>query len=201
MLILASKSPTRKTLLHNAGLSFSVIPAPIDERAIEAAAGGDKRAIAVQLACAKALAVSTTHPDDLVIGADQTLNCDDLEVHKPKDRAQAAQQLRALSGRSHWLHSGVALARGGAIVWHHVDSVEMILRDVSDAELEHVLDLEGDAILGSVGGYRLEGPSVRLFSGVKGDYFTVLGLPLLALLQALDIHAPETLASRKEQSI
>lgn len=198
MLILASKSPTRKTLLENAGLSFAVIAAPIDERAIEASADGDKRSVAQRLACEKALAVSAIHPQAVVIGADQTLECGQLDIHKPADRAAAARQLRAMAGRAHHLHSGVALAKEGKILWQHVDSVEMVLRDFSDAELDRVLDLEGDAILGSVGGYRLEGPSVRLFSGVRGDYFTVLGLPLLPLLAALTQFAPETLARGKD---
>lgn len=104
-----------------------------------------------------------------------------------------ARQLRALAGRPHRLHAGVALARDGATLWRHVETATLVLRDFSDAELETVLDLEGDRILSSVGGYRLEGPSVRLFSAISGDYFTILGLPLLPLLAALAQFAPETL--------
>lgn len=194
MLILASKSPTRKTLLDAVGIAFSVLTAPVDERAIETDLAGKsagKADIALALAREKALAVSRAHPEALVIGADQTLACEGLDLHKPDSRETARRQLQRLAGRTHHLHAAAALARGGDIVWTARDSAEMTMRDFSAAELERVLDLEGEAIFGSVGGYRLEGPSVRLFSAVKGDYFTVLGLPLLALLDGLRRHGPE----------
>lgn len=196
MLILASQSPTRKTLLDNAGLIFATRAAMIDERAIEetaTASGAAKAAIAKTLAVAKARAVSGDAPGAVVIGADQTLECGALDIHKPKSRAEAARQLRAMAGRPHQLHAGVALARDGEVLWEHVESAMLVLRDFSEAELETVLDLEGDRILSSVGGYRLEGPSVRLFSSISGDYFTILGLPLLSLIAALAQFAPETL--------
>ncbi|WP_116652464.1 Maf family protein [Pelagibacterium sediminicola] len=199
MLILASKSPTRKTLLDAVGIAFSVQTAPVDERAIEshlAVDGAGKADIALALAREKALAVSRTRPQALVIGADQTLDCEGLDLHKPDSRETARRQLQELAGRTHHLHAAAALARGGDIVWAARDSAEMTMCDFSAAELEHVLDLEGEAILGSVGGYRLEGPSVRLFSAVKGDYFTVLGLPLLALLDGLRRHGPELLGPK-----
>lgn len=198
MLILASKSPTRKTLLENAGLGFSVVPARVDERAIEARiarAGGTKRDIALALATEKALAVSKAHPEAVVIGADQTLEAQGLDVHTPKTRAMAARQLRALAGRAHALHAAAALAVGGASVWQGIDTAHLTMRAFTDTELETVLDLEGTAIFSSVGGYRLEGPSIRLFETVSGDYFTVLGVPLLALLDALAQNAPQTLQS------
>lgn len=199
MLILASKSPTRKSLLDAVGIAFSVRTVPVDERGIEARladAGTGKAEIALALAREKALAVSLTAPGALVIGADQTLQCGDLDLHKPDSRETATRQLRALAGHTHHLHAAAALARDGEILWEICESAEMTMRDFSDAELDIVLDLEGEAILGSVGGYRLEGPSVRLFAHIRGDYFTVLGLPLLALLEGLRAHAPDLFVPR-----
>lgn len=192
MLVLASQSATRKTLLNNAGLRFETRPARVDERALESRFDqGEKRAVALALAKAKAEEVSATNPDALVIGADQTLECAGLDVHKPQSRADANAQLWQLRGRSHALHAAVALARRGRAVWHTCDTAHLEMAAFSQADLDRVLDLEEDRILGSVGGYRLEGPSVRLFTKVSGDYFTVLGLPLLPLLAALREMAPE----------
>lgn len=194
MLILASQSPTRKTLLNNAGLRFTAVVAPIDERETEQTAltrDPNRAALARTLAEAKALAVSQSRPEAMVIGADQTLDFGGHDVHKPVSRAQAANQLMAMAGTSHTLHSGVALARAGQIVWSTVGTATLRFKPFSRQTLDAVLDLEGDAILGSVGAYRLEGPSIRLFSAIEGDYFTILGLPMLALLDALERYAPE----------
>ncbi|MDB5561366.1 MAG: septum formation inhibitor Maf [Hyphomicrobiales bacterium] len=194
MLILASQSATRKSLLHQAGLRFDARPAAIDERAIEAqvaSEGADATAVARRLAEAKALAVSATHPGALVIGADQTLALGSDLLHKPEGLAGARAQLDRLRGKSHRLHAGIALARDGQVLWSDVESAEMTMRDYSDAESDAILRLEGEAVLSSVGGYRLEGPSVRLFETISGDYFTILGLPLLPLLAALRRLAPE----------
>ncbi|MCD7058428.1 Maf family protein [Pelagibacterium xiamenense] len=196
MLILASKSQTRKTLLDNAGIAFSARPAAVDERSIEqevSTSGADKKEVAGALALAKAQAVSAANPAAVVIGADQTLECGDLEVHKPSTRADAEAQLRAMAGRPHQLHAGVALVKDGVRLWQHVETATLLIKNFTDAELETVLDLEGDSIFSSVGGYRLEGPSVRLFASISGDYFTILGLPLLPLIAALAQFAPETL--------
>lgn len=196
MLILASKSAVRKTLLDNAGLQSVVRSAPVDERAIEDAflrEGGSREGLAQRLAEAKALAVSQDAPEALVIGADQTLVFDDRTLHKPVSLDEARERLEAMAGKSHHLHSGVALARGGTVLWSAVDSAVLTLKPFSRDRLETVIALEGAALLQSVGGYRLEGPSVRLFEAIKGDYFTILGLPLLALLAALETHAPELL--------
>ncbi len=196
MLILASKSQTRRTLLNNAGLRFSIASAPLDEREIEEhllTLDPNRAALARGLAEAKALAVSAENPDALVIGADQTLDFEGSGFHKPADRDEAADRLMAMAGQSHALHSGVALAQRGAIVWSTVETATLIFKRFSRQTLDTVLDLEGDAILDSVAAYRLEGPSVRLFAAIKGDYFTILGLPLLALLDALERHAPQTL--------
>ncbi len=196
MLILASQSQTRKTLLLQAGLRFDTVPAAIDERAVENAvieAGGNGRDVALQLARDKALAVSAGQRDAIVIGADQTLGLGTELLHKPENRDAAAAQLDRLRGKTHRLHAAVALVRNGETLWSDVETAELTLRDFSPAERDDVLDREGAAILASVGGYRLEGPSIRLFETITGDYFTILGLPLLPLLAALREFAPETL--------
>lgn len=196
MLILASQSATRKALLHQAGLRFSTVPAAIDERGLEASvllAGGNGRDVALLLAEKKAAAVAEDHPGAIVIGADQTLSLGTELLHKPRDRAEAAAQLDYLRGKTHRLNAAVALVRDGVLLWSGVETAELTLRAFSAAEREDVLDREGDAALASVGGYRLEGPSIRLFEAVTGDYFTILGLPLLPLLAALRSLAPETL--------
>ncbi|WP_127754958.1 Maf family protein [Devosia sp. 1566] len=196
MLILASQSATRKALLAQAGLRFAAHPAVIDERLTEATIlnqGGGGRAVAMALSSAKALNISLLHPGALVIGADQTLTFGGQLLHKPADRQRAAAQLRQLSGQTHQLHAAVALARGGGVVWSFVDTVELTMRGISDAEIKAVLDAEGDAVLASVGSYRLEGPSIQLFERVQGDYFSILGLPLLPLLGALRRFAPHLL--------
>ncbi len=200
MLILASASTTRKALLSQAGLVFSAIPAHIDERALEQAAadtGADGRDIALLLAREKAAAIAKAHPGALVIGADQTLSLGTELLHKPVNRADAAIQLGRLKGKTHRLHAAVTLVQGDLLLWSDIQTAELTLRDFSDDDRDDVLTREGDAILSSVGGYRLEGPSIRLFEAISGDYFTILGLPLLPLLAALREFAPETL---KDQS-
>lgn len=197
MLILASKSPIRRALLGNAGLRFTVVPAHVDERAIEAegdASGADPRTIALLLAKAKAIEVSARVPAAVVIGGDQVLALGLERLHKPPDMPAARAQLDRLRNKTHRLHAGVALARGGDVMWADVQSAELSLRDFTDTERDQVLALEGEAALGSVGGYRLEGPSIRLFGTVEGDYFTILGLPLLQVLEALRNVAPEVLS-------
>lgn len=196
MLILASQSKTRKALLQQAGLGFSTAPAQIDERALETAAiaaGGDGRDIALLLARHKAESVARTHQGAIVIGADQTLSLGTELLHKPTDRTDAAIQLDHLRGKTHRLHAGVTLVRDNVVLWSDLQTAELTMRDFTAQERDDVLDREGDAVLASVGGYRLEGPSIRLFEKVVGDYFTILGLPLLPLLTALRAIAPETL--------
>jgi len=196
MLILASASAARKTLLAQAGLVFSSIPADIDERALESAAhasGADGRDIALLLAREKAAAVASSHPGAFVIGADQTLGLGTELLHKPSNRADAAMQLDRLKGKTHRLHAAVTLVQDDLLLWSDIQSAELTMRDFSDDDRDDVLTREGEAILSSVGGYRLEGPSIRLFEAINGDYFTILGLPLLPLLAALREFAPETL--------
>ncbi|CAN7296853.1 Maf family protein [Devosia sp. LjRoot16] len=196
MLILASKSPTRKALLAGARLRFETSPAPIDERALEAdvlGKGGAAPQVARRLAEAKALAVSGSRPG-IVIGADQVLALDGELLHKPESLAAAAAQLDRLAGRTHHLHAGLALAANGSLLWSSTETAALTMRRFDAAERDLVLALEGVDVLGSVGAYRLEGASIRLFERIEGDYFTILGLPLLPLLQALRQHAPETLS-------
>lgn len=199
MLILASASSTRKALLDKAGLRFVSIPAVLDERSVERealAAGADGRDLALLLSRAKAEAVSQLHPDAWVIGADQTLTLGPELLHKPASRQDAAAQLDHLRGKTHRLHAAVTLMRGGTQLWSDLESAELTMRDFLPEERDAILALEGDAVLGSVGSYRLEGPSIRLFSEVSGDYFTILGLPLLPLLSALRELAPQLLQIR-----
>ena len=199
MLILASASATRKALLDKAGLRFAAMPAELDERHVESEAlrgGGDARDVALLLARHKAEAVSRERPGDWVIGADQTLALGLELLHKPVSRTDAIAQLERLRGKTHRLHAAVTLVKDGVLLWSDLQTAELTMRDFSAAERDHVLDLEGEASLASVGSYRLEGPSIRLFETVAGDYFTILGLPLLPLLAALRDIAPELLNAR-----
>lgn len=191
LLILASKSQTRLQLLAGAGLTARPVPADIDERAIEDRMGNAApRDHAIALAEAKALAVSQVRPGTIVIGADQVLDCEGERFHKPANREQATRNLEKLRGRTHRLTAAAALAADGQILWSASAEARLTMRNFAPQDRETVLDLEGDAILSSVGAYRLEGPSIRLFEAVDGDYFTILGLPLLPLLAALRQHAP-----------
>jgi septum formation protein len=185
-LILASQSRTRQALLANAGIDFEAVPADIDEREIQQASGlsapGD---IAALLARRKALAVSSRQPGRFVVGADQTLTRGARLFTKPAGRAQAAEQLRALAGGSHELHSAVAVARDGAILFEGVSIARMTIRQLGEREIGAYLDAVGEAVTTSVGAYQLEGLGVHLFEHIEGDHFTVLGLPLLPLLAFL----------------
>jgi septum formation protein len=185
-LILASQSRARQTLLANAGIDFEAVVADIDERAVQQASGlaapGD---IAVLLAQEKALGVSVRRPDRFVAGADQTLALGPRLFSKPAGRSQAAEQLRALSGRAHELHSAVAVARDGKILFADATIARMTMRRLDDAEIDAYLDEAGAAVTSSVGAYQLEGLGIHLFERVEGDHFTILGLPLLQLLTFL----------------
>lgn len=185
-LVLASKSDVRGKLLAAAGLRFEIRPAQIDERAAEAQAGPlDAAAAARLLARKKAESVAAALPGRLVLGADQTLARGSKRFSKPANRAEAAEQLRELRGRPHELNSALALVRDGEVLFEHVDRARLTMRNFSDAFLNDYLDMAGGAALASVGGYQLEGVGVHLFEQVDGDYFTILGLPLLPLLAFL----------------
>jgi septum formation protein len=185
-LILASQSRARQALLTGAGIAFEAMPAEIDEREIQRASGlVTPGAIAALLAGQKALWVSTRQPGRVVVGADQTLALAQRLFSKPAGRAQAAEQLRALAGNSHELHSAVAVARDGKLVFETVSVARMTMRRLTPAEVEAYLDEAGDAVTSSVGAYQLEGLGIHLFERIDGDHFTILGLPLLPLLAFL----------------
>ena len=185
-LILASKSAARRAMLENAGVAFEVRVANVDEDAIKAVSGDlDAATLAVRLAEAKALAVSREDETAWVLGSDQTLAFDGRLVSKAKSLDAARDRLKSMRGKAHQLHSGAALATKGQIVWSGVDTVEMRMRDFSDAFLDAYLAAEGEALLSCVGSYRLEGLGSQLFEAVDGDYFTVLGLPLWPVLAEL----------------
>lgn len=185
-LILATQSLTRRMLLANAGLDFEAVPADINERGIQQSSGltspGD---IAALLAREKARAVSSQRPGQFVVGADQTLALGTRLFSKPAGRAQAAEQLRALAGSRHELHSAVAVVRDGNILFETVSVAGMTMRPLSGAEIDAYLDAAGEAVTSSVGAYQLEGLGVHLFERIEGDHFTILGLPLLQLLAFL----------------
>lgn len=183
-LILASKSAARRAMLSDAGVPFVVQVADVDEDALKTP-GVDPVELAVELARAKALAVSRHDADAWVLGADQTLAFDGGLVSKAAALDAARERLSAMRGRTHQLHSAAALARNGQVVWSGVDTVEMKMRDFSDAFLDAYLAAEGEALLSCVGSYRLEGLGAQLFEAVEGDYFTVLGLPLWPILAEL----------------
>ena len=185
-LILASQSRVRQELLVNAGIGFEAVAAEIDERTVQQSSGfsaaGD---IAALLAREKALWVSTRKPGHFVVGADQTLALGTRLFNKPAGRAQATEQLRALAGNRHELHSGVAVARDGKILFSDVSTARMTMRQLTGAEIRAYLDHAGEAVTASVGAYQLEGLGVHLFERIEGDHFTILGLPLLQLLAFL----------------
>jgi nucleoside triphosphate pyrophosphatase len=185
-LILASQSRARQMLLANAGIDFEAVPADIDERAVQQesrlTAPGE---IAALLAREKSLWVSARRPDRFVVGADQTLALGSRLFSKPAGRVQAAEQLRALAGGTHELHSAVAVARDGKVLFSDVSSARMTMRKLGEADIDAYLNEAGEAVTSSVGAYQLEGLGVHLFERIEGDHFTILGLPLLQLLTFL----------------
>jgi septum formation protein len=187
-IILASGSPYRRDLLAHAGVAFDVVRPEVDERAVEeatAGSGATPEEVALILAEAKAVTVSGAHPAALVIGCDQTLSLDDRIFHKPADMEQARCRLLELSGKTHHLNSAVVLARDGAAVWCHVAVARMTMRRLDPAFIGRHLSRVGEKALTSVGAYQIEGEGIQLFTTIEGDYFTIVGLPLLPLLAAL----------------
>jgi septum formation protein len=187
-LILASKSPFRAAILRNAGITFRAEAAAIDERAAELPllqSGASAEDVASVLAEAKALDVSARFPEDIALGADQTLSLDDELFHKPSDMDAARRHLLKLSGKTHILLSALVLARRGEAIWRHVSLARLTMRELSPAFIGQHLSRVGEAALSSVGAYQYEGEGIQLFEDIDGDYFTIVGLPLLPLLAEL----------------
>ncbi|RUV76178.1 MAG: Maf-like protein [Mesorhizobium sp.] len=192
-IILASGSPFRKALLVNAGVAVEAVPAEVDERALEAPlkdSGISPEDVALVLAEAKATEVSERKAGALVLGCDQTLSLGDELFHKPADMEGARRHLLALSGKTHQLNSAVVLARDGAVLWRHVGIASLTMRKLDPAFIGRHLARVGAKALSSVGAYQIEGEGIQLFERIEGDYFTIVGLPLLpALAKLRDIGA------------
>lgn len=187
-LILASASRTRERLLRQAGIRFIVVAPELDERAAErplADSGASADDIAMALAMAKAAIVSEQSGGDLVIGADQMLEFEGNRLNKPADMEAARRQLLRLRGRSHDLHTAICCARDGEIVWQHAATARLTMRNFSPEFVGRYLALAGPAALESIGAYQVEGPGIQLFDAIDGDFFAILGLPLLPLLAFL----------------
>ncbi|SMC89243.1 Maf-like protein [Rhizobium sp. RU36D] len=186
-LVLASASQARRMLLANAGLEFDYEPATIDERAIEQGmeVGATPVDVALELARRKALDVAGRNTGALVIGCDQTMSLGAEIFHKAADLDAARRQLLQLSGKTHRLNSAVVLAKDDKVVWEHVSVADMECRVFDAGFIDRYLERAGGSVLASVGGYQLEGLGIQLFSRITGDYFTILGLPLLPLLAEL----------------
>lgn len=185
-LLLASRSASRQMLLRNAGIPFEAVPADIDERGIQKNSKlADPGKIAETLAAAKALHVSDQFHMRWILGADQTLALGDKMFSKPAGRTDAFKQLRQLAGQTHELHSALAMVHHDKPVWHSVTVARLKMRALSDEQIEKYLDAAGDKVTTSVGAYQLEGIGVHLFEKIEGDHFTILGLPLLPLLDFL----------------
>lgn len=187
-LILASQSRARRHMLEQAGVPFEAVPPELDEEAAKAGlagAGFDPRGVAEELAQLKALSIAAP-PGDLVLGSDQTLELDDGEMlSKPESREEALDQLLALSGRTHFLHSAAVIAEDGEGVWWNSETVELAMRPLSGAFLEDYLDREYESVRWNVGGYRIEGMGAQLFDRILGSHFAIVGMPLLPLLAYL----------------
>lgn len=190
-LILASQSSSRAMVLQRAGLQFDTHPAYVDEetakRSLQAENANPNDA-ALFLAEMKAVKISAKFPDALVIGADQILTCNDVWFDKPPDLSHVTAHLLALRGKTHILHNGICVAKAGSRIWGEIHNAQLTMRTFSEAFMDDYIKQEGDQLLSSVGAYRLETLGSQLFEHIEGDYFTVLGLPLLPLLNFLRQH-------------
>lgn len=185
-LVLASQSASRRAMLDAAGISYEAIPAYLDERGLEASIDGSPaELIALALAEAKALAVGAERPDALVLGSDSLVAVDGRRFDKPESREQAAEHLRFFSGKEMQLFSAAALVRGDKVLWSHVALARLYVRELGEQFIADYLSHEWPAVAGCVGVFRIEARGVQLFSAIEGDHFTVLGMPLLAVLGGL----------------
>jgi len=187
-LVLASTSQSRRTLMKNAGLVFNTVAATVDERAIESEERNVKLGpaeLALELARQKALDVSRKKPGALVIGCDQTMSLGQVVFHKPAGIGEARENLWTLRGKTHRLNSAIVLVQDGEVSWEHVGIAELTMRSFSESYLDQYLSRVAESVLKSVGAYQLEGEGIQLFESIEGDYFTILGLPLLPLLSKL----------------
>jgi len=187
-LVLASASSTRQAMLSAAGVAFTVSPASLDEASLMQdliAKGADASTVAATLAQQKAILVSRANPRQVVLGGDSVLSLDQEILGKSRDLAALKALLLKMSGRSHDLVSSAALAKDGHVLWHHTARSRMTVRHLSEIFIDAYLAREGEALLGSVGGYRFEGFGAQLFEKVEGDYFSILGMPLLPVLGQL----------------
>ncbi|WP_395015623.1 Maf family protein [Dongia sp.] len=187
-LILASASTARAEMLRAAGVAIEIVPARVDEGELKHSLQQQKADVetaAIALAELKALQVSRAKPGRLVLGADQMLDCDGVWFDKPESRAAAKTQLLSLRDKTHRLTSAAVLARDGQRIWHHADAARLAMRAFTESFLDQYLDRAGDAVLNSVGAYQLEGLGAQMFKRIEGDFFTILGLPLLPVLDIL----------------
>ena len=189
-IILASASAARRALLQQAGIIAETNPPTLDEDALKAAYLRQEPAItpadmAARLAAAKAISVSNQNPDSLVIGGDQVLALGTTRYDKPKSIEEARTHLRQLRGKTHYLETAIACARQGEVIWSTLTRPALHMRNLSDAFIESYLDRQGTNMMQTVGGYKLEGEGIQLLSTIEGDYFSILGLPLLPLLEFL----------------
>lgn len=187
-LVLASGSASRRAILEKACVPFSIDPADIDEATFKATFKGTPGELALALAEAKAAVVSARQPDALVLGADQVLDFEGRAYDKALDVAEARERLAMLAGRTHYLRGGIVIMRGGETVWQQTSACKMVMRPVSDAFLDHYVAHAGDILTKGVGAYAFEGLGAQLFEAVEGDFFAVLGLPLLPVLSVLREH-------------
>jgi septum formation protein len=186
MIVLASKSASRRAMLDAAGVAHEAVPAHLDERAVEAGMeGADPADVALALAVAKASAVSASLPGRIVLGSDSLVDLAGSRFDKPVSRDDAARHLRLFSGKEMHLHSAAALVRDGEVLWQRGLLARLHVREMSDQFIEDYLAREWPAVSGCVGVFRIEGLGVQLFETIDGDHFTVLGMPLLAVLAAL----------------